>query len=753
MMARHINPNDPARTATAPYNFVPLPNKIFSVEEGIEVNGKKVQPWKMHDQFVPGTQSGWIDLKITSLTPLFIRDAVVQTDGEWDRRDTRLRPEPYVNKDGTPVIPGSSLRGMIRNMVEVLSFSKILSVTDEKPFFRSVSNDRIGKVYRKKVIHGQDKPAGGYITKVGNRWSITPVAEVLQVHHNLLSGCGIPNQEQTDQNYHPSWFYQHKPCWVKRSTVKSDKIDHICFTERVGWEKARLVLTGFVINKKHEFVFIGEETEKQIDVPESIWRRFHDSSQLTQWQEKAFPKNSPPAGGRKENGYLRDGEPVFFLVKDAEKNAENPEGLVFFGRAQMFRFPYDLSPWALIPEELKNSGLDIAEVLFGMVGKETIKGRVFFDDAVAEGQKSDWFEDIIVPRILASPKVTCFQHYLTQDGTKSSEELTTYLVGDKTTVRGHKHYWHRWDDNNQLDKVKETAQYNKLLNELQLPNPHDSQHTLIRPVKNQVEFRGRIRFHNLSVIELGALLAALKLPEGYAHKLGMGKPLGLGSIHIETELFVVNREKRYESWENHGVNAQDSHVFLDAFEKQISAHARNSHETIDESKQGLSKIARLEALFYLLSWDEKPSFSDTEYMPLELYKERRVLLTPHGVKSQPEPAWRVDPPRKASQSSGTTKKKPIESTNKDIVVTKPVVSPKAVAPKEILKGQQRNGFLMRKGEIWIAMFEGDDREAVILNTDAIPKDATESDIAEFYIMEQSKKIGIRVRFNKLAIKE
>jgi hypothetical protein len=61
-MCRHVNPTDPARTATAPYNFVPLPNRVFVVEIGIEVNGKRIRPWKMHDQFVYGTRTGGIYL-------------------------------------------------------------------------------------------------------------------------------------------------------------------------------------------------------------------------------------------------------------------------------------------------------------------------------------------------------------------------------------------------------------------------------------------------------------------------------------------------------------------------------------------------------------------------------------------------------------------------------------------------------------------------------------------------------------------
>jgi len=619
-MPRHINPEVATRIAKAPYNFVPLPNKIFTVEQGIEVNGKKVQPWKMHDQFVTGTRSGWIDLKITTLTPLFIRGPLTQSNGEWDRLDARLRSEPYVNKNDVPVIPGSSLRGMIRNIVEILSFSKIMPVTAEKPFFRTVAADRIGIAYRNRMIQGDQKPQGGYVRKIGNQWNIVPSVEVLRVHRDKLNNCDLNIPISQSTKYYPSWDGQQKPCWFKRS-LKSWLVEDFSLDQQVGWEEGILVLTGSAPNKKYEFVFVGEVSAKLMRIPEGIWQRFHDDDQITQWQERAFVKDMPSRGCRKAKGYLRDGEPVFYLTDELVKSKDNPEGLLFFGRAQMFRFPYDRSPLDLIPEELKNVEYDIAEILFGKVSqKENIKSRVFFEDAVAVDNETGWFEEIMVPHILASPKVTCFQHYLTQDGNKRKEELTTYLAGDHTTIRGTKHYWHRWDDNQRLDTVKENKDYDILLNDLQSISPHDKQHTIIRPVKDKVKFNGRIHFENLTDIELGVLLAALRLPEGCAHKLGMGKPLGLGSIQIDSQLSLADRITRYSCWENVGIQYSDTIDFINVFESKMLAHAKSSEEAMDETKSGLQTIGRLQALFHLLRWQTKPHFSSTAYQQLEQFR-------------------------------------------------------------------------------------------------------------------------------------
>jgi CRISPR-associated protein (TIGR03986 family) len=748
-MVRHINPVEPERTAKAPYNFIPLPNKICSVVEGSEINGERIKLWEKHDRYVSGTHNGWIDLAITTLTPLFIRGAKTRNNEMWDERTSRFRPEPYTNRDGVPVIPGSSLRGMIRSIVEILSFSKIRSVTDERPFFRTFATGRLGTVYREKMTQGYNKPVGGFIAKnTRNKWVIIPANEVLRIHHSRLGGCGIPTPANPNQNYHPSWGFQYKPCWFQRDAENRKKIDQIQFSARHGWEEGVLVLTGHVQNKRYEFVFVGKNTANPVDIPDHIWQRFHEKEQLTQWQKEAFPVGGPMNANRKEKGYMRKDEPVFYLVRESEKKETNPSGLMFFGRAQMFRYPYDLSPRDLIPEELKNAGLDIAEALFGIVAKGddkksfALKSRVFFEDAVAEGDNPDWFEEVMVPQILASPKVTCFQHYLTQDGTRDKEELTTYLKGDHTTVRGHKQYWHRWDHQENLDFVKvRVNNYNNLLLALQLPNANDKQHTVIRPVKGDVLFRGRVRFINLSDTELGALMSALELPADCAHKLGMGKPLGLGSIRINARLNLVDRQVRYNSWANTGSDSYDANSFVSAFQQRIIEHAKISGEAMDDNQDGLQKIGRLQALYHMLNWESKRPFSETAYMPLSQYQRRAVLPTPHGVMKQVEPSWPIDPPLKGHDLDDVV----------EMAHATPVAVHVAVLYKPVLKGQTRKGRLNLIDGIWKAIFEGDDREAVIVNIAKIPHDVVNGSLAEFYIMEQSNQVGIKARFEKLLI--
>ncbi|MGH8884229.1 MAG: TIGR03986 family type III CRISPR-associated RAMP protein [Egibacteraceae bacterium] len=623
-LPHHVNPPD-GRTATAPYNFVPLPQQVLLAER--VVTG---EPWKAHDRWLPGTHSGWIDLQIETLTPLFVRGPVLRQEGGWDKREARLRPEPWTTADGRPAIPGSSLRGMLRTLVEILAFATITPVSDAKPFFRTVSADRLGIAYRNRVLqNGKSKPEGGFLRRRGEGWVVEPAMVLRVPHRKHAQGFGY----RQHPSYHPDWALQHQQCWVQRDGERVTAIEIGAKRPKGdGWAEGTLVLTGSAPNKEAEFVFLANRAAKPAEVPDEVWERFHDDDQISQWQEKGFPEHEPAGGRRRAAGHLRDGEPVFFLRESADQ-------VRFLGRAQMFRFPYDRSMADLVPPALRGAELDVAEAVFGRVRKDrndplpTVKGRVFVEDAVGVSHRRGWFEPDLVPQILSSPKPTTFPHYLTQDGRQPKEALTTYLAGDETTIRGHKLYWHRWGED-ELADVCDRSQ-----------SPRSSQHTVIRPVRAGVTFEGRVRFENLSDVELGALLAALRLPSGCAHKLGMAKPLGLGSVRITPALHLVDRAARYRSWSDTGQRPdQDAAVeahCVDAFVAAVLAHAGTSQEATLEEQEGLRRVARLDALFTMLSWEEHPPREATAYMPLAGFKDRKVLPTPHRVSDpkRDEPDW------------------------------------------------------------------------------------------------------------------
>ncbi len=106
--------------AKAPYNFVPLNDKIAPSE----FNGKEIPPFDTFNSELNGKKllSGYIDIEIKNETPLYIG-----SDEKGVFFGTCI--------NGVPVIPGSSIRGLIRTLVEIMGFSKMKFVDSDRRLF------------------------------------------------------------------------------------------------------------------------------------------------------------------------------------------------------------------------------------------------------------------------------------------------------------------------------------------------------------------------------------------------------------------------------------------------------------------------------------------------------------------------------------------------------------------------------------------------------------------------------------------
>ena len=381
-----------------------------------------------------------------------------------------------------------------------------------------------------------------------------------------------------------------------------------------------------------------------------------------------------------------DGDPLFYLVDDQSR-------LVFFGPTMMFRMPYPHWIAEFVPERLRRNDdvnfVDLAEAIFGRVQPSAIKGRVFVEDALWDGQGGSPFypdnQGRRTPHILGTPKPTAFQHYLVQpserDGEQPPRSLGDFRDGralcnyhhpfgqgpfdlqdnrgeivaqtDGTVLRGYKRYWHQ----------PKADDRNRFRNNLVQENDRDrKQLTIIRPVKTGTNFVGRLRFENLIDLELGALLTALQLPSSKRHHLGMGKPLGLGSVRIEVSLHLTNRERRYTSvfddagrvnlgeTDSGAVGEQCRAAFAGAV---ITHHNATSEPQVALGADGLWSIPRLRALSALLEWSDAPPEDRVGYAPsdaplsdLRWWRDRRVLPTAEFVASV-QTAAPVPPPQTA----------------------------------------------------------------------------------------------------------
>ncbi|MEE4359531.1 MAG: type III-E CRISPR-associated gRAMP effector Cas7-11 [Desulfococcaceae bacterium] len=95
----------------------------------------------------------------------------------------------------------------------------------------------------------------------------------------------------------------------------------------------------------------------------------------------------------------------------------------------------------------------------------------------------------------------------------------------KTPVPGRKFYVHHqgWKDVLEKSEEKEESRREK----------KTENNRSVQVMDKEQEFQFEIRFENLRDWELGLLIYSLQLEKGLAHKLGMGRPLGFGSVEIQ----------------------------------------------------------------------------------------------------------------------------------------------------------------------------------------------------------------------------
>ncbi len=359
---------------------------------------------------------------------------------------------------------------------------------------------------------------------------------------------------------------------------------------------------------------------------------------------------------------INPGDPLFYLLDDQGN-------LVFFGPTMMFRVPYPHTIGEFVPEEHHNTQTtDLAQAVFGTT---SIRSRVVFEDAPYDDSLDNCHFDECSPKILSTPKPTAFQEYLTQDNPDDKEKLRHYGDSPKdTSLRGYKFYWHKPFDPRKYWEKRPIK---------------DKQHTIIRPLKPGSTFCGRVRFDNLSKLELGALLTTLDLPENMRHKIGMGKPLGMGTIRIQVELHLIDREKRYASLVDDQGNLTTGELSAernravaekakDAFAEAILRHYRE--KCASESSQpitGLWSIPRFQELAALLTWvpdrDDELFDYPEDGVKSKSWKEHWVIPTPCKVMEQsrtsrksPSSSSPFQKPKNKAQTQGTRNLAPKKTT-------------------------------------------------------------------------------------------
>jgi len=517
-------------TIHAPYNFVPLNSFVHLPDHAASVSC---------DIPFQNGMCGSLELEIVNHTPILV-------GGKQNKATEKKAGDVFFARrpDGTPTIPGTSLKGMLRNTLEIAAFGKMRLADDRRLSIRDLTSGT-AEIYRAKMNKARGfgpRSKGGWLRLRQENddtwWELTP-CDWARVDHRLLIDYAkeqgrirnperIMKKQQAFDKYN-TWgdglnISFDLPREYPRDKGKGSTPKHLiaCKLGR-GSMEGHLVFTGQPQtndNRKYgksrpkhlEFLFHGEREAFKVD--DGVMQGFLDiHGETDEWK---FWKPQLGSGM---------GVPIFYIT---ETDREDDKNVLALGLAMMFRLAYRYGIGEMIEhtnwKHRDENSYDLAELIFGTINANNkgLAGRVSFAPASPIGE-ARW--DKAQKTLLNGPKPSYFPAYVKQPdrderGLVKRGRYRTYMDSD-----GELSGWKRYP-------VRQTADFTVPDHDLKAKSEKVFQ--MLHPLAPGNVFRTRMRFHNLRPEELGALVWAITLggDEGKFHALGMGKPFGMGRVSI-----------------------------------------------------------------------------------------------------------------------------------------------------------------------------------------------------------------------------
>ena len=590
---------EPNKPIKSPYNFVPLSGTVVFPDWADKVS---------HDIPFEDGISGKIELAVTLQSDTYIRNG-----GNWSEADKKDDNSDYqkfftakVNGEDRYIIPGTSFKGMIRNVLEIATFGKMQRFNDDRYSIRDLHN----RDYTKRLVN---KVKAGWLHKDKNgRWMIYPCSygRVEQEDLEIIFSrpMGRSDKESVENKYKDLGISANAEVWISPSNTLDKKVNRVARKNDGNLVHAVLVLTGQpskrqepdkpgkIPYRKHlEFVFYNKQ-EQPLDVSEKLKDNFefiNEDSNGFELEAWAFWKNQ-----------LKEGKevPVFYLGDDKEVQS--------FGLAMMYRLPYDYSVKDAVKPVDKHSSKkpDFSDLIFGYVnGNDALRGRVQFSHFISKRNISAVKTQGLKMTVLGGPKASYYPNYLEQPDNLVSSDQYKLFFDSNAKISG----WKRYPAQGIEASYPKPPEKDGKINE--------DMATELVPLKPGTVFTGSIRFFNLKREELGALIWSLKFgrfdDEGkyFQHNIGMGKPLGLGRITIDIT-------KNIDSETSQEIDLQDC---VAKFQRFMENEFENKKEIYTWEKSPQIKELRTMADVRLWKDDLTTSYPSLEKKEFEAAKGNR----------------------------------------------------------------------------------------------------------------------------------
>lgn len=497
-------------TFVNPYTFVPLPQQPPAREKPAGHLGN------------PDLLSGTLRITITATAPLLIRG--FPTDKARDER-SRLPARP----DGTPMIPGSALKGALRSLHETLTGSclRVLD-SDFVPVYRDASDsDETAGLCPAVVNHHEDEEQ-------------PPVVRLCEPADPRVHRVG---QDQLEKLNNEAPLTAGELLAVHTRDEKNRPVNVVRATEADGPENQWvLFLTDANVREQDKpyKAHIRQLRGVTARITEHAWADYRDALEGTDDQRTAevearssaettapvtfthTPKQGPERtlqlGHRHlASALLSPGQPVWVRTdKDQSEVTELRLSMLWRhladthtpgDRAGKFLACQDetsLCPSCQVfgsAQDLSDAGSTAAE----KARQHSYRGHVRFGDAHAQGTVAPM--QVTVPP-LGKPNPGSGQFYLVADQTHRGNAAekpplrewgSIADAGTPRDLRGRKYYWHTPTDSDELPKraEKRDHQSEKMISHAEAFPP-------------DTHFTAELAFTDLSRAQLGGLLATLE---------------------------------------------------------------------------------------------------------------------------------------------------------------------------------------------------------------------------------------------------
>lgn len=467
-----------------PYTFVPLPK-----------NGAvRSDPEQCADPVFSG------EIKCTLITKMQIAvPDELKNPCDSDSEEKRTEPKEYdffsytIDGKRIAVIPGSGIRGVIRSVFETLTDSCMRLNDSNDDYFHT----RLNKTFP-GIIEFKN---GGYILYKAKRLRDTEDLGYSGKYHtgDKIKGIG----SRPGKNNAPDIVV-----W-EGGSINGVYLCVNCFKGKD--------------NSSHPSVFVREEIlEKALDKCYIDRLKVNVEMYEGEYKEKYNDaiENMEKHGGQLPVWYYYDAQNGHYYFAPSQ-----------YSRAVFVKQPKDFVEEAKIERCGKEEKICEACALFGFIGenkqedkrKDSRASRVRFTDA--ECVTPDPFDGSYILPILSNPRLSSFEFYL--DGGTDENRLPRTAFGADTkgvTLRGRKFYWH--DPKAHISSDNATAM------------AHPPMAVKTELVKAGVEFKFSVFFDKITDEQLKKLVFALNLgnnDSSRCHKIGHGKPIGLGSVKIKVD--------------------------------------------------------------------------------------------------------------------------------------------------------------------------------------------------------------------------